>query len=552
MHRPFRTSAPVFALTLVFLLGAFAGTAASAQDSGPAVNRELAQLLREESLFIDGIEILAQGIILDVYQDNDFNPYWTRHGDIRELLDLIEAATDHGLNPDDYNIVQLREILKARKENPSAEIKAETEILLTESLLRYAYHRRLGKITASNLDPDINFRRKAFREQPPAESMREILQAPSLQGFIEMAAPSGPLYRRLQTWLADYRTIAASGGWPLVPEGPTLRKGDSDARVASIRARLAVTGDLPAGVNTGSREFDDEVAAAVKVFQVRHSLDADGIVGKQSIAAMNVPIEQRIDQLRVSLERLRWVNQEAAETLVAVNIAGFRAFYIAENEVVWETKAMVGKSYRKTPVFRGDIAYMEFNPTWTIPPGILRNDTLPAIKRDPNYLASKNIRVIDRNGRFVDPATVDWNKYSKGVPYTLRQDPGPNNSLGTVKFIFPNEHFVFLHDTPHRELFDRPERAFSSGCIRIEDPLRLAELLLDDPGNHSRKDLEGVVDSRETQRISLEKKMPVVIIYLTASVDDDGSVLFYKDIYQRDQKVLDALNGAVVIDLPSG
>ena len=335
-----------------------------------------------------------------------------------------------------------------------------------------------------------------------------------------------------------------------MPEGPTLRLDDADSRVARIRARLAVTGDLPPGANTQSTKFDKTLKQSVAAFQARHSLDADGIVGKQTIAAMNVPVEQRVNQLRASLERLRWVNQEAADTLVAVNIAGFRAFFIKNGEMVWTTRAMVGKTYRKTPVFRGDIQYMEFNPTWTIPPGILRNDTLPAIKRNPNYLTSKNIRVIDNKGRTVDPATVDWNKYSKGVPYTLRQDPGPNNSLGTVKFIFPNKHFVFLHDTPHRELFDRPERAFSSGCIRIENPLTLAELLLDDDKYHE-PELEAIVASRKTQRISLENTVPVVILYLTTGLDIDGNIMFFKDVYDRDSKVLDGLNGAVVIELPT-
>jgi murein L,D-transpeptidase YcbB/YkuD len=338
----------------------------------------------------------------------------------------------------------------------------------------------------------------------------------------------------------------------MVPEGPTLRLDDQDSRVVAIRRRLATTSDLPAGANTNSPVFNRELELAVKGFQARHALDDDGIVGKQSIAAMNIPVETRVDQLRISLERLRWVNQEAVDTMVAVNIAGFRAFFFKDGELEWSTRAMVGKNYRKTPVFRGDIAYLEFNPTWTIPPGILRNDTLPAIKKNPNYLASKNIRVIDRNGKFVDPSTVDWNQYSKGVPYTLRQDPGPNNSLGTVKFIFPNEHFVFLHDTPHRELFSHSERAFSSGCVRIEDPLKLAELVLDDPVKYNRSKLEAIVASRETQRIHPSPKMPVVILYLTASIDPGGKVRFYKDVYNRDQKVLAALNGPVIIDVPGG
>jgi murein L,D-transpeptidase YcbB/YkuD len=531
-----------FAL-LIFALGLSSVTQAQ-------VANDIEQLLAQENLVIKGEEILAQEIILHVYQDNSFEPYWTDESNIRELMQLIEEAPDHGLDPADYGIDRLRFVLAERRNSPSAEIAAETDIMLTESLLRYGYHRRYGKVKASSLDSNINFKREAFRDQPPGKTMREILAAPSLQGFIELAAPSGPYYKGVQSSLKLYRQLAAGGGWPTVPEGPTLRKGDVDPRVAMIRARLLVTGDIPKGSDSRSTTFDESLKQSVAAFQARHELDADGIVGKQSIAAMNVPVEKRIDQLRVSLERLRWVNQEAAETLVAVNIASFRAYFYKDGEMKWSTRAMVGKTYRKTPVFRGDIRYMEFNPTWTIPPGILRNDTLPAIKRDPNYLASKNIRVIDRSGKTVDPATVDWNQYSKGVPYTLRQDPGPHNSLGTVKFIFPNEHFVFLHDTPHRELFSRPDRAFSSGCIRIQDPLILAELLLDND-KYKKSDLEAIIASRQTQRINLENTVPVVIVYLTAGVDIDGNVMFYKDVYSRDQKVLDALNGAVIIEPPT-
>ncbi len=290
--------------------------------------------------------------------------------------------------------------------------------------------------------------------------------------------------------------------------------------------------------------------AGVSTFQYRHGLDDDGIVGRQTIAAMNVPIETRIDQLRVSLERLRWVNQEATQTFVVVNIASFKAFLFRDGEMEWSTRAMVGKDYRRTPIFRGDMQYIEFNPTWTIPPTILRNDTLPAIKRDPGYLAAKNIRVIDSNGNFVDPLKVDWNQYRVGIPYTLRQDPGPENALGRLKFIFPNKHSVFLHDTPHRELFNKPERAFSSGCIRIENPLKLAELLLHNDALQA-SDLQSIVDSGITQRIYLDKPVPVVIIYLTASIDTDGNVMFYRDIYNLDNKVLRALDGPVVIDLPA-
>ncbi len=515
------------------------------------ISQDIEQLLRTDKLSIRGADILTRALLLEVYQGHDFAPYWTRPARVRELMDLIQNAADHGLMPADYNIDQLHQVLQRRMARPSAEIEAEADILLTESLLRYGYHRRFGKVKGSTLDPDINFRRESFLQQSTSVTVEQALESSSLTDFIQMAAPSGPVYQHLQARLAVYRDMADTGGWPTVADDPVLRIGDNDPRVSDIRKRLAATGRIKDHGDLNSTLFDQALKNAVKGFQLRHRLGQDGIVGQQTIAALNVPVEHRINQLRTSLERLRWVNQEAVDTMVVVNIAGFRAFYFKDGALEWETRAQVGKHYRQTPVFRGDIAYLEFNPTWTIPPGILRNDTLPAIKRDPNYLASKNIRVIDNKGTIVDPATVNWNKYKTSVPYTLRQDPGPNNALGTVKFIFPNKHFVFMHDTPHPELFSHKERSFSSGCIRIQDPLKMAELVLNDPVKYNRSALEDVVNSRETQRIRPSPKMPVIIVYLTASVNADGKVRFYKDIYNRDQKVLDALNGPVVIQPPN-
>ena len=530
-------------LKLILLSSLFLVSAPAGAQTGDAVAAEIRQLLSRDDLVIEGEEILALDVIRDMYADSSYQPYWTDESDIQELLMLIEQSPDHGLRPQDYAVDQLKRILAERRKNPSSTIAAEADIMLSESLMRYGYQRRLGKVKASSLDQNINFKRRAFRGQPPSKTMEEVFAAPSLEGFIDQVAPSGPYYIMLQSWLKRYRHLAAGGGWPAVSEGPTLRLGDDDPRVAA-------SGDLPESAGVSSTSYDETLKEAVARFQERHALGADGIVGKQSIAAMNVPIELRIGQIRASLERLRWVNQEAEGTMVAVNIAGYRAYFFRDGEMKWSTKAMVGKTYRKTPVFRGDMKYMEFNPTWTIPPGIIRNDTLPAIKKNADYLASKNIRVIDKNGKTIDPASVDWNQYTKGVPYTLRQDPGPNNALGTVKFIFPNNHFVFLHDTPHRELFAQPERAFSSGCIRVENPLRLAELILNDD-QYQRSDLEAIVDSRETKRIHLENTIPVVILYLTAGVNTDGNLMFYKDVYGRDQKVLNALNGKVVIDPPT-
>jgi murein L,D-transpeptidase YcbB/YkuD len=518
----------------------------SAQDNNPP-NPVIETLLTQKGLTIEGTPILAEEIIYETYKQNGFRPIWTREK-LEEMMQLIRGAQAHGLDPADYEPDKLFTLFTQLLQNPDDASRARVEILLTESLLRYGAHRRYGKVEARKIDPDINFRRGTFGNRPVSQNINDALSSSSLAAFIDMAAPTGPYYHHMQDWLARYREIRERGGYSAVPPGPTLREGDSSPRVEAIRARLRASGDLQSAGN--SQEYDSELKNAVIAFQERHLLDADGIVGKQSIEAMNVPVEHRIDQIRLTLERLRWVLQERADTVVVVNIAQYRTNFFKDGELAWSTRAMVGKNYRKTPVFRGDIAYMEFNPTWTIPPGILRNDTLPAIKKNPNYLAEKNIEVIDNKGRVIDPSTVNWSQYSRSVPYTLRQTPGPHNALGTVKFIFPNEHFVFLHDTPHRELFDRPERAFSSGCIRVEDPLKLAELLLDNPAKYNRSTLQSVIDSRETQRIHLKPKIPVVIVYLTAGLGEEGEIVFMHDVYNRDQRVLDALNGPVHIRLP--
>lgn len=514
------------------------------------VPQGIEQLLRSDKLTIRGADILTKGLILDSYEDHGFAPYWSSPDKIEELLKLLNGAADHGLKPADYNIEVLNQVLELRQQQTSAQIEAEVDILLTESLFRYGYHRRFGKVKGSELDPNINFRRQTFHQQAPSRTLEQALESSSLSDFIEIAAPTGPVYRQLQTKMKFYRDIASKGGWASIPDGPTLRPGDSDPRVAIIRERLAATGHLDINPNRDPTVYDEQLGEAVKAFQIRHQLDADGVAGKQTFAAMNVPVKHRVDQIRLSLERLRWVKEEAVDRMVIVNIAGFRGFFFKGGVLKWETRVMVGKNYRKTPIFRGDIAYLEFNPTWTIPPGILRNDILPAIRKDPDYLASKNIQVIDRNGTIIDPSTVDWTRHIKSAPYTFRQTPGPHNALGTVKFIFPNQHFVFLHDTPHRELFAKSERNFSSGCIRVEDPLNLAELILNDPVKYNRSALESMVDSRDTQRVNLRPKVPVIILYITAGIGADGEIRFYKDIYSRDQKVLDALDGPMLIQLP--
>jgi murein L,D-transpeptidase YcbB/YkuD len=536
----------------IFILAAWMFTAAAlAADPPDPVVQALADRLEEMqaagSVQVQGAVIGGRVLLPAIYAGRDYHPLWTDPARVREFLDLVATAPDDGLRLEDYLFDELRAQLAAAEATKSPLDRANLDLLLTESVVRYGYHQLFGKVDATELDGDVNFARRFFADREPAEAIPAFVESPvPLRAQLEQFVHRSPVYRGLKRALADHRRIAADGGWPVVPAGETLHPGDEDPRVAMLRQRLVVTGDLPPGSDLASPYFDDALKTAVIRFQGRHGLDADGVVGKNSYAAMNVPVERRIDQIRLSLERLRWVRLERSERFIAVNIAGFRVFFVNGDGIDWISRAIIGKPYRQTPVFRGTLSYLEINPTWTVPPTILRQDKLPAIKRDPGYLAANNISVLDRNGRRIDPSTIDWQSYGNSIPYTLRQEPGRNNALGEIKFIFPNKHFVFLHDTPSRSLFARAERTFSSGCIRVEDPFRLAELIMDDPIEYNRAALEAIRDTRQTRRIDTPK-LPVLVLYLTASLEPDGRVRLLNDVYGRDSRLLEALNGPVVI-----
>lgn len=553
MRRPNWIPAAASFMAAALCAAALWAPQAAANPVAEAIGKRVETLQFIANPAIRGAPIAAHALLAEVYASRQFQPLWTRTERIQEFLALIRRAPEHGLSPEDYFETPLRALLAEQATNPSARITADVDILLTAALARYGYHQIFGKVNPASFDANINFRRTFLNDRGPVAAIEAVVEAEvPLARLIDEAVVRGPIYRAVQQQLADYRALMAAGGWPQVPSGALLREGDQDPRVSVLRERLAVTGDLPAGSDLESNVFDAEVHAAIITFQERHGIDVDGIVGPQTREALNVPVAQRVNQLRLTLERLRWVQQEVGEIYVVVNIADFKAFVMRGREVVWRTRVMVGKEYRQTPVFRGDIQYMEINPTWTVPPGILRNTVLPAIKSDVDYLADNNMAVLDRDGNAVDPTTVDWQAYSRGVPYIIRQRPGPDNALGRIKFIFPNQHFVFLHDTPSRALFDRPERAFSSGCVRVEKPFDLAALLaeIDGQTHWSRAAFDDALASAKTQRVYFATPIPVVITYLTAGAGPGEPVRFVKDIYGRDDRLLKVLDGPVVIELP--
>ena len=430
----------------------------------------------------------------------------------------------------------------------SAREQAELDVLLSDSLFRLGYHLRFGKVNPQSIDTNWNFKRE-LRSEDPAMTMQEAMDAESLVAFFDEFLPRGPLYRRLRTALADYRALARTGGWLSVPDGPTLTSGARDVRVPAIAARLAVTGDLAGGHDAGEI-YDETLVAAVRHFQSRHGLDSDGIIGPGTLRAMNVSVEDRIEQLRVNLERARWVFDDIEDYFIVVNIAGFRAYVVRDGQTVWETAVQVGQAFHQTPVFRDAMKYVVFNPSWTVPYSIAIEEILPEIKSDPTYLDTRDFDVKDRSGAIVDAGSIDWSQLGRGnFPYVFVQRPGPRNALGRVKFMFPNEHAVYLHDTPSQWGFDRARRAFSHGCVRVQNPFDFVEILLGSEG-WDRDKIQATVDTGQTRTVYLPEPVPVLLLYWTAEMGPDGTVHFYPDVYGRDARVAQEMTEPFRAELP--
>ncbi|MDH3576978.1 MAG: L,D-transpeptidase family protein [Gammaproteobacteria bacterium] len=353
----------------------------------------------------------------------------------------------------------------------------------------------------------------------------------------------GSQYQRLGAQLQQYRALAEAGGWPEVPDGPTIRPDAEDPRLATLARRLHVSGDIAAAdMPVSTSEYNETLQNAVRRFQARHGLEADALVGRATLRSLNVTVQQRIDQIRVNLERLRWHPDTESHDLVLVNIPAFKAYVIRDGQIVWTTNVIVGDPENKTPVFQSMLKSVVFNPTWTVPYSIASKEMLPKIKRDPAFFRRGNYELFDRAGNPVDSSSVDWSTVERRTfPFTLVQQPGPANQLGQVKFMIPNDYSVCMHDTPAKSLFASAVRAFSHGCIRIEEPLGLAEVLLGSE-NWTRKQVDSQVESRETRSIVLAEPLPVHVVYWTAEVDDLGVMHFYDDIYEWDATVLERLD----------
>lgn len=481
-------------------------------------------------------------ILTDFYQKRDLKPAWvTEDGPDKRagiLLSVLDNASAEGLDPASYQVSLLHKWWDKR----DAESLAKLDILLTLELGSYVADVREGRIIPKIVEPKL-FATAHDVDIDIVVLTKQALEAPDLLAFLKAQPPQHRYYSALIPALADYRKIQQNGGWPSIPAGKTLEIGTNDPRVATIRKRLSITGEY-AGAVPGSTIYDEELEQAVKLFQEQHYLTPDGKAGKGTIIAMNVSAEDRVRQIIINLERWRWTSRDMKGTQIFVNIAAFYLSGLTDEDIDIRMPVIVGSDYHMTPVFSDSIKYLEFNPFWNIPASIAENEYLPQLQKNPNALSAKHIRVFSKDEVEIDPKSVDWKNVSKKemARYRLRQDPGPWNALGTVKFIFPNPYSVYLHDTPNHAPFSQQDRAMSHGCIRLSQPHELAAYVLgseDDSWTLER--VKQVVDARERKVVHLNKPMPVHILYCTVVATPDGIVRFGDDVYGRDRLLAKAL-----------
>ncbi len=468
-------------------------------------------------------------------------------------MKAIRNAELEGLLPSDYHLERIESTMmsihesRQRRRAPSQETLVDLDLLLTDAYLDLGSHLLAGRVNPEAIDSAWHATR---READLAELLERAIQINRIGSSLAGLLPTHPGYARMRKALQLYRAIAEDGGWPILPDDTELALGDRNERVAMLRRRLIVTLDLEHGDTGDDSLFDEEVDQAVRMFQKRHGLRMTGAVDAATLAALNVRVEERIRQIELNMERWRWLPQDLGREHVILNIASYELDVIEEKRRVITFRAVVGKPYRSTPIFSSRITSIVFNPSWSIPRKIAVEDILPLIKSDPNYLTRNKIRVFAGvgPGGEVDPAAIDWSHVTDtSFFYSLRQDPGPRNALGKMLFRLPNKYGVYIHDTPSRGLFRRAERTFSAGCIRLEYPFELAVYLLREEDGWEKKEILRAIRTGREQTIRLPAPMPVHILYWTAWADEDGTIQFRKDIYERDEVLYRALRAPLPV-----
>ena len=481
------------------------------------------------------------------YAERRFQPAWIRDKKVsdqaQKLLQILREADLEGLNPSDYKVDQAESLLAQFKQgqNGGSSINVETwadlDIMLTDAFFSYGVH-----VSTGRLDPGkwfyqwIPYRRSVDL----VHVLNDALDKKNIEGALKSLPPRYPAYAQLRTELANYRRIAAEGGWAAIPEKTTLKKGSTGQAVTLLKHRLVISGDLDAAALGVNDHFDGRLQEALQRFQERHGLNTTGVMGEETRKALNFSVEKRIRQIEWNMERWRWLPDELGPRYVMVNIPDYRLFVVENQTTIMSMKTVVGKSAQPTPVFMDNMSYLELNPTWNLPNSIVAEEMIPKVKKDPDFLTKKRIRIYkdwSPTAKEIDPKTIDWAKMNpKKFPYRMIQDIGVN-PLGRIKFMFPNQFDVYLHDTTQKSLFQRSKRMYSHGCIRVEKPYELGEWVLKDDPAWSKERLLKEIKKGKRQVVNLPKHIPVYVIYLTAWFDTRGHIHFRDDIYDYDKNL---------------
>ncbi len=496
----------------------------------------------EEEILKARLQMEESGDMSRFYQSRGGRLAWVsklklnRQG--QSFLHVLREADREGLRPEDYLVPAIEELIQKER---SPETAAELDLLMTKAFLTFASDLSQGRVRRGAIETFWTHFRDRHSPKDLLPILNNALVSKKLDETLRRLGTSHPGYADLRKILAHYRETAADGGWQSIPGGPKLKLGDQGPRVVILRQRLSATGDLPK--NGENDLFDETLEEALKRFQRRHGLEEDGMVGAQTLVALNVPVEDRIRQLELNMERRRWFPDHLGERRVMVDLPDFHLKAFEKGRPTITMKVVAGKKKDwQTPTLDSQITNLILNPKWHVPPDIIEKEMVDKLKEDPTYFAANDMvvtQVIDGKPVEVDPTTVDWSKADTGEgKLRIVQRPGAGNALGRIKFMFPNPFAVYLHDTPQQSGFQRNVRALSHGCVRLEKPLELADFLLEgDPHWNAKKLRASIANGDEMEYVPLARPADLYILYWTAWVDENGVVQFRNDIYDLDKKL---------------
>jgi len=503
--------------------------------------KSINQLEENNTIKLKKQKIVRNSTIIKLYKENDYQPLWNEPKNRADLIDVLEEAYYEGLNPNDYHIDFIKQYNHSEFYRQSDKNKAKADIIMTNAALSFALHMLQGKLQPRALSPSWNYTQRPLPNSIEFRLMYR-LNTQTLKEEVRKIRSDLPLYNNLRKWFIKLDSIKNRRIEfnPVLYSDQPLKLGDASPMVGELKRYLGIplnNTDI-AYLNT----FDKNLQFYVKEFQTQNGLKADGIVGENTFEMLNTSVDQKMDIVRVNMERCRWLKNEPYEDVMVVNIADFNLYYLKDQKLFYNTKVVVGQLHQQTPVFESAIKYLVLNPTWVVPFSISTKEILPIIQNDITYL-DRNEMFLSIKDSIVDYCQIDFNDYTENnFPFVITQEAGLKNPLGLVKFIFPNEHAVYLHDTPAKKFFEETKRTFSHGCVRVEHALDLAELLLEKEG-YNRATMDSLLLTKQTHKIYLSQPLTVMLMYWTC-YESNGKLFFFKDIYNRDAKILAALNAS--------